>query len=350
MPRPCQPASARARCRRTRRGAGRAAGARDRPGSQPRDAPADLASEHDGDRHRPEATDGSTGGRALLPVDLRSSSGGEPRSSQVPSALRTIRPLSSMWRSAVVTDARRQPTSWPSTSCEMRSRSADAVRGHVAPALGEVPEQHEQPGLHRRELEQRLVDRHPLVAPHDALEHRAHHLRPGRQLARERAVEDGQPRPGRARASARGSGPARPRGRGPRAGARRPRRAARWRWCRRASGRGRAGRRARGSRARPGRRRRSGPPSGRSRASHAGRQLVARAGDLGRRARAARARGRPRGSGRTRRLRAPAAWPSNTVDRPPSIPFGNLPVKGCKPTLEFNVSSFPTAPRVAGIA
>ena len=68
----------------------------------------------------------------------------------------------------------------------------DPARGHVAPALREVPEQHEQARLDRRQLQQGLVNRHPVRAADRALEQRAHHLRPVRQRPAEPVVENRQ--------------------------------------------------------------------------------------------------------------------------------------------------------------
>ena len=51
-----------------------------------------------------------------------SSSGGEPRRSHDPSSRRRTMPVSWTLCSAVVTEARRQPTSWPSSSCDIRRR------------------------------------------------------------------------------------------------------------------------------------------------------------------------------------------------------------------------------------
>jgi hypothetical protein len=59
-----------------------------------------------------------------------------------------------------------------------------------------VPEQHQQPRLHRRELQERLVYRHAQRAPDGALEERREHLRPVGERARELIVEHGQVRGG----------------------------------------------------------------------------------------------------------------------------------------------------------
>ena len=90
---------------------------------------------------------------------------------------------------------RRAPASHQLAEQRMRETQPqrDPRRRDVAPALRQVPEQHEQPRLHRRQLQQRLVDRHAVRAPHRALEQRAHHLRPAGERAAEGVVEDREP-------------------------------------------------------------------------------------------------------------------------------------------------------------
>ena len=89
-----------------------------------------------------------------------SSSGGEPRSSHVRSARRRDQAA----RRDAVQRRRDRRALAAHEVAEHLVREAQAQRDargrDPAPALGEVPEQHEQPGLDRRELEQRLVDRH----------------------------------------------------------------------------------------------------------------------------------------------------------------------------------------------
>ena len=144
---------------------------------------------------------------ARLPVQLRQLVG--RRAAQQPGAVGApVRPSARARRAA----ARWSPTragsrrAGPSSCVREPQAQEDAVRRHVAPALGEVPEQHQQPRLDRRELQQRLVDRHAQRAPHPALEQRARHLRPLGESAGKCVVEHAPGAPARARATARGSG------------------------------------------------------------------------------------------------------------------------------------------------
>ncbi len=65
----------------------------------------------------------------------------------------------------------------------------DAPRGDVTPALGEMPEQHEQARLGGRELEQRLVDGHPVGAAPGTLEQRGGDLGPVHEALAEVVVQ-----------------------------------------------------------------------------------------------------------------------------------------------------------------
>jgi hypothetical protein len=91
-------------------------------------------------------------------------------------------PLSLTLWSAVVTDERRHPTSWPSSWCDIRRRML-------------IPSGVTRPQRSAR-CQKRLVDRHAQRAPDGALQEHRHHLRPSGERASEGVVEDGEARGG----------------------------------------------------------------------------------------------------------------------------------------------------------
>ena len=157
-----------------------------------------------------------------------------------------------------------------------RHRHGDAPRHDASPALGEVPEQREDPAIDAVELGDRLGDGEPLSPLREAIdEHRVDLGEPAQQRG-ETAIEHRQPARSRARSSGRRRGAAAP-GRAPATDApRRPVPAARTRRCRRARPRVRSARRAgAGRRSRARRCAAAGPPRARGRACGCGRRSAA---------------------------------------------------------------------------
>src|SRR4051794_34268310 len=70
---------------------------------------------------------------------------------------------------------------------------AGAVLAVVAPAVGDVPEQHEQPHLDAHELADREIEHHRPRPGDRAAEERGHELGPASRDGSEPAVEDGEP-------------------------------------------------------------------------------------------------------------------------------------------------------------
>ena len=216
---------------------------------------------------------------------------------------------------------------------------ADPVRGHAAPALGEVPEEHQQPRLDRRELQKGLMDRHPLGAP-DARSSSAPSPAATARACARRLVEDGQPRAARARARARGSGRARRRAGGSTAGSRRPRRAARC-TCVPASIRSRASSPSSMRKpSRPGRPRRAAPPSARAEASSRGQRA--------RRARSAISSGRNPQPELRVELQDPRPTAADRARPPLSLPAASLPTGELKHNVEIQRPHFARATAVVG--
>ena len=149
-----------------------------------------------GGRGRQLLTRRSAAGRAAWPEPSTAwrGSGGSPRSSQPPSGRRSISS---------------RAISWPERRRDRRAAGADhagerAVRepqadehaaGHdAAPALGQAPQQRQQPVVDARQVRDRLHDHEPLGAARGALHQRGEDLRPLRGAHGERLVDDRQPR------------------------------------------------------------------------------------------------------------------------------------------------------------
>ena len=117
-------------------------------------------------RHQPPALADD-----LAPRRRSAAPTGSPVSSQVPSSRRTQLAVARRARpSAVETVGRRAPTSCADQPVRQRQRDRDAVARHAAPALGEVPEQREQPPVDAVELGDRLRDGQPLRALGEAVD------------------------------------------------------------------------------------------------------------------------------------------------------------------------------------
>ena len=194
---------------------------------------------------RSAAARAARGGAGVRPSAARAAT---PRSSQPPSGRRSISSRAISCPSAVVTDGRRAPTIPASVRCGSRRRHEHAAGDHAAPALGQAPQQRQQPVVDAREVRDGLHHHEPLGAARGALDERGEDLRPLRGAHGQRLVDDRQPRvasaPSTRPCAAAGS---RRRGRPTRA-AGRPGRAARRTGGRRPSPRAPAARRARAAR------------------------------------------------------------------------------------------------------
>ena len=104
---------------------------------------------------------------------------------QQPRAVVAARPARSRARarpSAVETVGRRAPTSWPSIRCESVIGTATPPGAIRPPALGEMPEEREQPAVDAVELRDRLRDREALRALVHAVDDRRADLRVAAEL------------------------------------------------------------------------------------------------------------------------------------------------------------------------
>jgi hypothetical protein len=117
---------------------------------------------------------------------------GEPVSNHVPSGPRTTSPARASSANAVEIVGRRALTQHPMRE---RQRDRDAVRGHPAPALGQVPQQCEHAPVDPIELGDRLQHREATAAPAAALQQRAIDLRIPREPDRGVLVEHRESRP-----------------------------------------------------------------------------------------------------------------------------------------------------------
>ena len=121
---------------------------------------------------------------------------GAPVRSHVPSSRRLTSPCRTSSPSAVETVGRRAPTSWPSIRCESVMGRATPSGGDAAPALGEMPEEGEQPPVDAVELGDRLRDREPQGALVDPVEDRGADLGIASELGADAAVEQREPAAG----------------------------------------------------------------------------------------------------------------------------------------------------------